>query len=137
MNDVNEIIEFIAEKSDIRDNLLYDIDGVVIKVNDLGMQKSLGFTAKYPKWATAYKFPATEVLTRLTNIEFCVGRTGKVTPRADLDPVRLQGSVVRSATLNNEDYIKEKDIRIGDIVSIRKAGDIIPEIVEVKKERRR
>ena len=72
----------------------------------------------------------------VNNIEFCVGRTGKVTPRADLDPVRLQGSVVRSATLNNEDYIKEKDIRIGDIVSIRKAGDIIPEIVEVKKERR-
>ena len=120
----------------MRDNLEYDIDGIVIKVDNLSDQKKLGNTAKVPRWAIAYKFPAKQVLTKLTNIEFCVGRTGKVTPRADLDPVRLAGSVVRSATLNNEDYIKSKDIRVGDTVSIRKAGDIIPEVVEVIKERR-
>lgn len=136
VKDINEVIEYINYWTEHRDSLPYDIDGIVIKVNDFNDQRKLGVTAKVPKWAIAYKFPATEVLTKLTNIEFCVGRTGKVTPRADLDPVRLQGSVVRSATLNNEDYIKEKDIRLGDIVSIRKAGDIIPEIVEVKKERR-
>ena len=136
VNDIKGVIEYINYWTEQRDSLPYDIDGIVIKVNDFNDQRKLGVTAKVPKWAIAYKFPATEVLTKLTNIEFCVGRTGKVTPRADLDPVRLQGSIVRSATLNNEDYIKEKDIRIGDIVSIRKAGDIIPEIVEVKKERR-
>ena len=134
--DINGVIEYINYWKDKRDLLPYEIDGIVIKVNDFNDQKKLGVTAKVPKWAIAYKFPAVEVLTKLKDVEFCVGRTGKVTPRADLDPVRLQGSVVRSATLNNEDYIKEKDIRIGDIVSIRKAGDIIPEIVEVKKERR-
>lgn len=136
VNDINEVINYINYWTEERNNLPYEIDGIVIKVNDFKDQRKLGVTAKVPKWAIAYKFPATEVLTRLKDIEFCVGRTGKVTPRADLDPVRLQGSIVRSATLNNEDYIKEKDIRIGDIVSIRKAGDIIPEIVEVKKERR-
>ena len=114
----------------------YDIDGIVIKVDNLSMQKKLGSTAKVPRWAIAYKFPAKQVLTKLIDIEFCVGRTGKITPRADLAPVRLAGSVVRSATLNNEDYIKSKDIRIGDTVSIRKAGDIIPEVVEVIKDRR-
>ena len=136
VKDINEVIEYVKYWTEHRNDLPYEIDGIVIKVNDFNDQKKLGVTAKVPKWAIAYKFPATEVLTKLKDIEFCVGRTGKVTPRADLDPVRLQGSVVRSATLNNEDYIKEKDIRIGDIVSIRKAGDIIPEIVEVKKERR-
>jgi len=136
INDINEIEEYIAYYTKERDNLEYDIDGIVIKVNNLSEQKRLGNTAKVPRWAIAYKFPAKQVLTKLTNIEFCVGRTGKVTPRADLDPVRLAGSVVRSATLNNEDYIKSKDIRIGDTVSIRKAGDIIPEVVEVIKERR-
>ena len=136
VKDINEVIEYVKYWTEHRNELPYEIDGIVIKVNDFNDQKRLGVTAKVPKWAIAYKFPATEVLTKLKDIEFCVGRTGKVTPRADLDPVRLQGSVVRSATLNNEDYIKEKDIRIGDIVSIRKAGDIIPEIVEVKKERR-
>lgn len=136
VNDIKEVINYINYWTEERDNLPYEIDGIVIKVNNFNDQRKLGVTAKVPKWAIAYKFPATEVLTKLKDIEFCVGRTGKVTPRADLDPVRLQGSIVRSATLNNEDYIKEKDIRIGDIVSIRKAGDIIPEIVEVKKERR-
>lgn len=136
IDDINEIEEYINYYSNERDNLEYDIDGIVIKVDNLSDQKRLGNTAKVPRWAIAYKFPAKQVLTKLTNIEFCVGRTGKVTPRADLDPVRLAGSVVRSATLNNEDYIKSKDIRIGDTVSIRKAGDIIPEVVEVIKERR-
>ena len=136
IKDINEIEEYISYYTKVRDNLEYDIDGIVIKVDNLSDQKKLGNTAKVPRWAIAYKFPAKQVLTKLTNIEFCVGRTGKVTPRADLDPVRLAGSIVRSATLNNEDYIKSKDIRINDTVSIRKAGDIIPEVVEVIKERR-
>ncbi len=136
IDDITEIEDYIAHYAEVRDNLEYDIDGIVIKVDNLSDQKRLGSTAKVPRWAIAYKFPAKQVLTKLTNIEFCVGRTGKVTPRADLNPVRLAGSVVRSATLNNEDYIKSKDIRVGDTVSIRKAGDIIPEVVEVIKERR-
>ena len=134
VNSIDKVIKFIENIK--RDSLPYDIDGVVIKVNNYYDQRKLGNTAKVPKWAIAYKFPAVEVLTKLKDIEFCVGRTGKITPRADLDPVRLAGSVVRSATLNNQDYIKEKDIMIGDVVSIRKAGDVIPEVVEVKKERR-
>ena len=135
-SNIEEVIDYINYWQENRNNLPYEIDGIVIKVNNYNDQKKLGVTAKVPKWAIAYKFPAEEVLTRLKDIEFCVGRTGKITPRADLDPVRLAGSVVRSATLNNQDYISEKDIRIGDIVSIRKAGDIIPEVVEVKFERR-
>ena len=136
VDSIEEVIDYIKKSGDKRKNLPYDIDGVVIKVNNYTDQRKLGNTAKVPKWAIAYKFPAEEVLTKLKDIEFCVGRTGKITPRADLDPVRLAGSVVRSATLNNQEYIKEKDIMIGDIVSIRKAGDVIPEVVEVKKERR-
>ncbi|MBQ2946475.1 MAG: NAD-dependent DNA ligase LigA [Bacilli bacterium] len=136
VNDIKEVIDYINYWEKERKELPYDIDGIVIKVNDYADQERLGVTAKVPKWAIAYKFPAEEVLTKLNNIEFCVGRTGKITPRADLDPVRLSGSVVRSATLNNQEYITEKDIRIGDIVSIRKAGEIIPEVVEVKFERR-
>jgi len=136
VNDIKEVIDYINYWDKKRKELPYDIDGIVIKVNNYNDQERLGVTAKVPKWAIAYKFPAEEVLTKLKDIEFCVGRTGKITPRADLDPVRLSGSIVRSATLNNQDYIKEKDIRIGDIVSIRKAGEIIPEVVEVKFERR-
>ena len=136
VNDMKEVIDYINYWDKKRKELPYDIDGIVIKVNNYNDQERLGVTAKVPKWAIAYKFPAEEVLTKLKDIEFCVGRTGKITPRADLDPVRLSGSIVRSATLNNQDYIKEKDIRIGDIVSIRKAGEIIPEVVEVKFERR-
>ena len=133
---IKEILDYVEYWTIHRSELPYEIDGIVIKVDNFSDQKKLGVTAKVPKWAIAYKFPAEEVLTKLTNIEFCVGRTGKITPRADLEPVRLQGSVVSSATLNNQDYIREKDIMIGDIVSIRKAGDVIPEVVEVKKERR-
>ena len=136
VSDVNGILEFIDDKSSIRDNLPYDIDGVVIKVNDLNTQKMLGFTSKYPKWATAYKFPATEVLTKLTDIIFTVGRTGQVTPNAVLEPVIVQGSTIRRATLHNEQYVIEKDLMIGDLVSIRKAGDVIPEVVGPIKERR-
>ncbi len=133
---IEEVISYISYWQEHRPELPYEIDGVVIKVNSLEDQRRLGFTARVPKWAIAYKFPAQEVLTKLTNIEFCVGRTGKVTPRADLAPVHLAGSIISSVTLHNEDYIREKDIRIGDIVAIHKAGDVIPEVVEVKKERR-
>lgn len=133
---INEVIEFIEEKGTIRANLPYDIDGVVIKVNNINDQQKLGYTAKYPKWATAYKFPAVEVLTKLTDIIFTVGRTGQITPNAVLDPVIVAGSTISRATLHNEDYVKEKGLKIGDIVSIRKAGDVIPEVVETKTERR-
>lgn len=133
---ITEVIDYINYWQQHRPELPYEIDGIVIKVNDLNDQRKLGFTARVPKWAIAYKFPAEEVLTKLVDIEFCVGRTGKITPRADLTPVHLAGSVISSVTLHNEDYIKEKDIKIGDIISIHKAGDVIPEVVEVKKERR-
>ena len=136
VSSINEVIEFIKEKGNIRKDLAYDIDGVVIKVNDIRQQQRLGYTAKYPKWATAYKFPAEEVLTKLTDIIFTVGRTGQITPNAVLEPVIVAGSTISRATLHNEDYVIEKDLKIGDIVSIRKAGDVIPEVVERKEERR-
>lgn len=136
VKNINEVLEFIEEKGKERDSLAYDIDGIVIKVNNIDDQQRLGSTAKYPKWATAYKFPAKEVLTKLTDIIFTVGRTGQITPNAVLEPVIVAGSTISRATLHNEDYVKEKDLKIGDIVSIRKAGDVIPEVVEVKKERR-
>lgn len=136
VSNIDELMKYIEYWTIHRNELPYEIDGIVIKVNDYSDQKKLGVTAKVPKWAIAYKFPAEEVLTKLKDIELCVGRTGKITPRAELDPVRLQGSVVRSATLNNQEYVKEKGIMIGDIVSIRKAGDVIPEVVEVIKTRR-
>ena len=136
VNSIEEVLEFIEDKGKVRKDLPYDIDGVVIKVNSIKDQQRLGFTAKYPKWATAYKFPAEEVLTKLKDIIFTVGRTGQITPNAVLDPVIVAGSTISRATLHNEDYVKEKDLKIGDIVSIRKAGDVIPEVVEVKKERR-
>ena len=136
VNNIDELLEYIKEKSEKRDSLSYDIDGIVIKLNNLNEQKIMGFTAKYPRWATAYKFPAKEVLTKLEDIIFTVGRTGQITPNAVLSPVLVQGSTIRRATLHNEDYVKEKDLKIGDIVSIRKAGDVIPEVVERILERR-
>ena len=136
VNNVDELLEFIKEKGEKRDDLPYDIDGIVIKLNNLSEQKIMGFTAKYPRWATAYKFPAKEVLTKLEDIIFTVGRTGQITPNAVLSPVLVAGSTIRRATLHNEDYVKEKDLKIGDIVSIRKAGDVIPEVVERILERR-
>ena len=136
VSDVDGILDFIETRGKKRENLSYDIDGVVIKVNDIRTQNELGSTAKYPKWATAYKFPALEVLTKLTDIIFTVGRTGTVTPNAVLDPVIVAGSTISRATLHNEDYVISKGLMIGDTVSIRKAGDVIPEVVEVKLDRR-
>ena len=135
-SNIDEVIKYINKWTVDRDKLPYEIDGIVIKVDSLEDQKKLGYTIRTPKWAIAYKFPALEVLTKIKEVEFCVGRTGKITPRADLDPVHLAGSVISSVTLHNEDYIKEKGIMIGDTVSIHKAGDVIPEVVEVKFERR-
>ena len=136
VNSLDGILDFIKEKGEIRDNLDYDIDGVVIKVNDILTQNKLGSTAKYPKWCIAYKFPAKTVYTKLIDILFTVGRTGQITPNAVLEPVIVSGSTVRRATLHNEDNIIRKDIRIGDIVSIYKAGDVIPAVGEPLIERR-
>ena len=133
---VNEVINYVKEWTEKRKSLPYEIDGIVIKVDKIEDQKKLGYTSRTPKWAIAYKFPAVEVLTKIKNIEFCVGRTGKITPRADLDPVHLAGSIIKSVTLHNEDYIKEKDIMINDTIVLHKAGDVIPEVVKVLKERR-
>lgn len=135
-NNIEEAILFIENIEKIREELPYDIDGIVIKLNNIDEQEQLGFTARYPKWAIAYKYPPEEVITKLEDIIFTVGRTGKITPNAVLSPTLVQGSIVRRATLHNENNIIDKDIRIGDMVVLRKAGDVIPEIVESKKERR-
>ncbi len=135
-NDVDEIWKFIMELSEIREQLPFDIDGVVIKVNNFKQQEKLGYTAKFPKWAVAYKFPALQVVTKLEDIFITVGRTGKITPNAKLEQVFVAGTKVGFAQLHNEDIIKSKDIRINDYVIIRKAGDIIPEVVSSIKERR-
>lgn len=126
----------ILEFTQARHQLPYEIDGVVIKVDDFRVQDTLGFTAKTPRWAVAYKFPAEEVLSEIRDIFVTVGRTGKVTPNAALAPVKIAGTTVSFAQLHNEDYIKDKDIRIGDVVSVRKAGDIIPEVVKAHPDRR-
>jgi len=136
VNNISELLNFIDFQTKNRDDLPYEIDGIVIKLNNLKEQKKVGYTAKYPKWATAYKFPAKKVLTKLIDIVFTVGRTGQITPNAVLEPVIVQGSTIRRATLHNEDYINKKDLRIGDIVSIRKAADVIPEVVETITQRR-
>mgnify|MGYP001061328400 CR=1 FL=1 len=133
---VDEVISFIQEWTEKRDTLPYEIDGIVIKVNDIAQQKELGFTAKVPKWATAYKFPPEHVLTKLTDIIFTVGRTGQITPNAVLEPVRVMGSTISRATLHNADYCIEKDIRVGDYVYIYKAGDVIPAVDRVELKRR-
>lgn len=133
---IDEVLEYITEYTEKRHNLDYEIDGIVIKVNELEFYDEIGYTAKSPKWAIAYKFPAEEVVTKINSITFQVGRTGQITPVANLDPVIVQGSTVSRATLHNEDYVVEKDIRANDYVVIRKAGDIIPEVVRVIEERR-
>lgn len=133
---VEEVLAYIEAWTLQRGKLSYEIDGIVIKVNRFLQQQELGFTAKSPKWATAYKFPAEEVMTEIRDIELSIGRTGAVTPTAILDPVSVAGSTVQRASLHNEDLIKEKDIRIGDKVIIRKAGDIIPEVVRALTELR-
>ena len=136
-NNVSDIISYIDNLSMEREHLPFEIDGVVLKVNSLDDEAKLGFTERVPRWGIAYKFPAQEVLTTLKEIKFTVGRTGKITPNAIFDPVHVAGSIVSKATLHNEDYCILKDVRVGDVISIRKAGDVIPEVVEVKKERRK
>ena len=135
-NGIDEVIAYIEEYTEKRPSLAYDIDGIVIKVDDMDTYDKLGYTSKTPRWAIAYKFPPEEVITKLTDIIYTVGRTGKITPNAVLEPVRVAGSLVQRATLHNEDFIKDKDLMVGDYVVIRKAGDVIPEVVRVVKERR-
>lgn len=133
---IDEIWNFIQEVGQERENLPYDIDGVVIKVNDLASQEELGFTVKAPKWAVAYKFPAEEKEAQLLSVDWTVGRTGVVTPTANLTPVQLAGTTVSRATLHNVDYIAEKDIRKDDTVIVYKAGDIIPAVLRVVESKR-
>ena len=129
LHGVEEVLAYIAEYTAKRESLPYDIDGLVFKVDDIDAYDLLGYTAKTPKWAIAYKFPPLEVTTKLKDIFLTVGRTGRITPNAVLEPVRVQGSLVQRATLNNEEFIKEKGLMIGDTVILRKAADVIPEVV--------
>ena len=129
VKNIEEILDYINEWTARRGELPYDIDGIVIKVNDIHMQRELGFTAKYPRWIIAYKFPAEDVKTRLTDIVCTVGRTGQITPNAVFDPVKVMGSTIRRATLHNGDYINSKNLKIGDNIFVHKAGDVIPEVV--------
>lgn len=133
---IDGVLKYIDYWTNERPHLNYEIDGIVIKVDDINQQEELGYTARSPRWAIAYKFPAEEVITVLKDIELSVGRTGVVTPTAVLEPVQVAGSTVQRASLHNEDLIREKDIRIGDHVIIKKAGDIIPEVVKVLEEQR-
>lgn len=133
---MDEIIEHIKYWTDHREDLGFGIDGMVIKVNNLAQREQMGYTAKSPRWAIAYKFPAERKETKLLDIVVEVGRTGTITPTAVLEPIRLAGTTVSRATLHNEDYINEKDIKINDTVLVQKAGDIIPQVVEVIKEKR-
>ena len=135
-SDIKEAYDEIAKIGELRQELSFDIDGAVVKINDFKQRKFLGSTSKVPKWAVAFKYPAEQKETMLKDIILQVGRTGAITPNAVLEPVRVAGSVITRATLHNEDYIIEKDIRVGDTVVIQKAGDIIPEVVRVVKEKR-
>ena len=128
---IDDVLAFIEKWTENRPNLSYEIDGIVIKVNSFAHQDELGFTAKSPRWAIAYKFPAEEVTTKLLDVDLTIGRTGVITPTAILEPVQVAGTTVGRASLHNEDLIREKDIRIGDTVIVRKAGDIIPQVVGV------
>lgn len=135
-DNIQEVISYISKWTEERPNLPYEIDGIVIKVNAFDQQEELGVTAKSPRWAIAYKFPAEEVVTKLLDIELSVGRTGVITPTAILEPVQVAGTTVGRASLHNEDLIREKDIMLYDYVVVKKAGDIIPEVVNVLVERR-
>ena len=134
--DTEEVIKAIQKIGEDRENLTFGIDGAVVKVDDLNLRKIMGTTSKVPKWAIAYKYPPERKETILKDITFQVGRTGVITPMAILEPVKVAGSTIRKATLHNEDFIQQRDIKINDIVVIRKAGDVIPEVVKVVKERR-
>ncbi|UXR89827.1 NAD-dependent DNA ligase LigA [Staphylococcus epidermidis] len=136
VSDIEGVLNYIEKWTSKRESLSYDIDGIVIKVNDLSQQEKMGYTQKSPRWAIAYKFPAEEVITKLLDIELSIGRTGVVTPTAILEPVKVAGTTVSRASLHNEDLIHERDIRIGDSVVIKKAGDIIPEVVKSILDRR-
>lgn len=136
VSDIEDVLNYIEKWTSKRGSLSYDIDGIVIKVNDLSQQEEMGYTQKSPRWAIAYKFPAEEVITKLLDIELSIGRTGVVTPTAILEPVKVAGTTVSRASLHNEDLIHERDIRIGDSVVIKKAGDIIPEVVKSILDRR-
>lgn len=136
MTSIDEVIEYVDYWTTHRSELAYEIDGIVIKVNNLSTQEELGYTVKSPRWAIAYKFPAEEVVTEILDIELTVGRTGVITPTAILEPVKVAGTTVGRASLHNHELIEERDIRIGDKVVIRKAGDIIPEVVKSLKEER-
>ena len=137
VHNFKEIKEYIDEWTEKRPSLPYEIDGIVIKLNDIAAQRRMGNTARYPRWAVAYKFPAEKVITQLEDIVFTVGRTGQITPNAVLTPIKVAGSTIRRATLHNEQYIIDKDLHIGDFVVIHKAGDVIPEVVEPVLERRK
>lgn len=136
VSSIEEVSEFVKEWEEKRDGYNYEIDGMVVKVNDLRLQNSLGFTAHHPRWAIAFKFKARQATTQLLNIEYQVGRTGAVTPVAKLDPVRLAGVTVSSVSLHNADFIHEKDIHLGDYVKVERAGDVIPYIASVDLTRR-
>lgn len=135
-HNVDDVIAYINEYTEKRASLPYDIDGIVIKVNDISQYDILGYTAKTPRWAIAYKFPPEEVVTKLEDIIFTVGRTGKITPNAVITPTKVAGSTVQRATLHNEDFVTEKNLKIGDYIVLRKAGDVIPEVVRAIPEKR-
>ena len=128
-NSRQEVIDFCKNAIKMRDSLAYDIDGAVVKVNDMEIQNQMGFTSRAPKWAIAFKFPPEEKTTLLKDITVQVGRTGVLTPVAELEPVSIAGSIVSRATLHNIDEVKRKNVRIGDTVIVHKAGDVIPEVV--------
>ena len=136
LSGADELLSEIERLNDTRMDFPFDMDGAVIKLNDLSLRERLGSTAKCPKWAIAYKYPPEQKSSELVDIVVQVGRTGVLTPKAVLKPVRLAGTTVTNATLHNQDYITQKDIRIGDTVIVQKAGEIIPEIVEVVRDKR-
>ncbi|HAU07174.1 MAG TPA: DNA ligase, partial [Gammaproteobacteria bacterium] len=136
LSDIDACLTYIKQLSEQRETLPYAIDGVVLKINDFHQQQQLGFVARAPRWATAYKFPAEEAITVIEDIEIQVGRTGVLTPVARLHPIFVGGATISNATLHNQDEMNRKDIRIGDTVVVRRAGDVIPEVVMVKKEKR-
>ncbi len=135
-NDIEEVIAFVENVKNIKTDLDYEIDGVVVKVNEINLYQTIGYTSKFPKWAIAYKFPAEEVETVLESVDFQIGRTGVVKPVANLKPVMISGSLVSRATLHNEDFVNDRDIHIKDYVVVRKAGEIIPEVLRVVTEKR-